>query len=97
MCLLVSVVFFVDGKWLAGGQAEQVALQTGGKVGHAGNDGAGSGLDADTVDGIEAANFIIKLHYIYYKDQFFLFLYLSELFSNCYILQISPPSILSFF
>jgi hypothetical protein len=28
------------------------------KVWHAGNDGAGSGLDADTVDGIQAANFL---------------------------------------
>jgi|GEM_PF-2674232 len=56
---------FLDGTWAgwdlrkqAGGQLEVRVSGTLYTVWHQGNDGSGSGLDADTVDGIQASSFL---------------------------------------
>ena len=55
--------FFVDGASYGINGSGVLVSATGATIGgstvwHAGNDGSGSGLDADTVDGVQAANFL---------------------------------------
>ena len=52
-------VQFFPHKTSAGAKATSANLEIGGnQVFHTGNDGSGSGLDADTVDGIQGASFL---------------------------------------
>lgn len=50
-------------RWYWDGLDIQIGAVSGRKVWHAGNDGSGSGLDADTLDGSHAAAFAPVIHY----------------------------------
>lgn len=45
-------------KWKVGSNVSPFSLATSYTIWHSGNDGSGSGLDADTVDGIQASSFL---------------------------------------
>jgi len=48
----------ITSKTAAAGQSSSALTYNGGQVWHAGNDGSGSGLDADTLDSLQASSFL---------------------------------------